>query len=424
VNVRVVGTNTLRQANNGKQFIKAARQALGHPIEIIAGREEARLIYLGVAHTIYDDANKRMVIDIGGGSTEVIIGKGFEVLERESFYIGCVNMTRRFFESGEITAKAMNKAILAVRQEIESVEANYNKVGWDLVIGASGTIHSINDIVTKFGWSSSEITRQSLTQLKEETIKVGRIDALNFTGLSSNRKPVFPGGLAVLCGMFEGFKIEQLSVSDGALREGLLYDLIGRLHDADTRDNTISFLASRYNVDNEQANRVKNTAVKLFKKMQAPWELDEINSLKFIEWAAEIHEIGIAIAHAQYQRHGAYLIANSDLAGFSREEQGKLALLVRAHRRKYPLLELDNINPDEKDNLLRLCILLRLAVLLNRSRLYASLPHIEIKAKDRKITLEFPWQWLDNNPLTRTDLELEAGYMKSIGFKLSFGQQD
>ncbi|NNE38072.1 MAG: Ppx/GppA family phosphatase, partial [Gammaproteobacteria bacterium] len=212
VNVRAVGTNTLRQANNGKKFIKAARHALGHPIEIIAGREEARLIYLGVAHTIYDEADKRMVIDIGGGSTEIIIGKGFNVLARESFYIGCVNMTRRFFESGEITVKNMNKAILAVRQEIEAIQAGYKKLGWLNVIGASGTIHSINDIITNAGWSTSGITQDSLNLLKNEVLKVGKVQALSFNGLSSNRKPVFVGGLAVLCGMFEAFKIEQLRV--------------------------------------------------------------------------------------------------------------------------------------------------------------------------------------------------------------------
>lgn len=420
VNIRAVGTNTLRQANNGKKFIKAARQALGHPIEIIAGREEARLIYLGVAHTIYDETDKRMVIDIGGGSTEIIIGRGFDVLARESLYIGCVNMTRRFFESGEISVKSMNKAVLAVRQEIEAIEAQYKRLGWQNVIGASGTVHTINDIVTNAGWSNSGITQQSLDKLREEIIQAGKIESVSFNGLSSKRKPIFVGGLAVLCGIFEAFKIEQLSVSDGALREGLLYDLIGRLHDEDIRNNTIISLASRYNVDTEQADRVKATASKLFIQLGKDWNLDMKTGVKFVEWAAIIHEIGLAVAHAQYHRHGAYLIANSDLAGFSREEQEKLALLVRAHRRKYPLLELDNINPDEKDNILHLCILFRLAVLLNRSRLYVSLPQIDITTKDKKLHLVFPEQWLENNPLTRTDLDLEAGYIKAIGYKLTY----
>ncbi len=420
VNVRAVGTNTLRQANNNRKFLKAARKALGHPIEIIAGREEARLIYLGVAHTIYEETDNRMVIDIGGGSTEIIIGKGFEVLARESLYIGCVNMTRRFFESGKITTVNIHEAVLAVRQEIESIKAEYNKLGWRNVIGASGTIHSINDIVTNAGWSNSGITQQSLLRLKDEIIQTGNVDSLNLTGLSSKRKPVFIGGLAVLCGIFEAFKLEQLNVSDGALREGLLYDLIGREHDEDIRNNTISFLARRYNVDSEQADRVKGTATRLFDQLRDLWELDNKISLKFLEWAGEIHEIGLAVAHAQYHRHGAYLIANSDLAGFSRGDQEKLALLVRAHRRKYPLLELDNIGSDEKDKTIRLCILFRLAVLLNRSRLYVSLPNIDITTKNNKIHLAFPRQWLDSNPLTRTDLDQEAGYIKAIGYKLTY----
>jgi exopolyphosphatase / guanosine-5'-triphosphate,3'-diphosphate pyrophosphatase len=420
VNVRAVGTNTLRQANNGGKFIKAARLALGHKIEIIAGREEARLIYLGVANSIYDETDWRMVIDIGGGSTEIIIGKGFDVLERESFYIGCVNMTRRFFESGEINQKNMNMAVLAVRQEIESIMTKYRALGWNKVIGASGTIRSVNDIIMNAGWSTSDITQKSLTTLKDEVISLGNIEALNFNGLSSDRKPVFIGGLAILCGIFDAFKVQQLNVSDGALREGLLYDLIGRLHDKDIRDSTISSLANRYSVDTEQASRVKNTAIKLFEQLCVPWKLDKNIDLKFIEWAAEIHEIGLAIAHAQYHRHGAYLVANSDLAGFSREEQGKLALLIRSHRRKYPIDEIDNFILDDTDNIKRLCILIRLAILLNRSRLNVSLPQIEIKAKEFSLKLKFPENWVKNNPLTRTDLDLEARYIKAAGFKLTY----
>lgn len=420
VNVRAVGTNTLRQANNGHKFIKAAHQALGHKIEIISGREEARLIYLGVANTIYDETDRRMVIDIGGGSTEIIIGKGFDVLARESFYIGCVNMTRRFFSSGEINKKNMNMAVLAVRQEIESIMADYKGLGWNKVIGTSGTIRSINDIIMNTGWSTSDITQHSLKKLKDEVINLGTIEALNFNGLSSDRKPVFMGGLAILCGIFDAFEVQQLGISDGALREGLLYDLIGRLHDKDIRDSAIISLASRYNIDTEQASRVQNTAIKLFEQLCVPWKLDKKIDLKFIEWAAEIHEIGLAIAHAQYHRHGAYLVANSDLVGFSREEQGKLALLIRSHRRKFPIDEINNFVLDDTDNIKRLCILIRLAILLNRSRLYVSLPQIEIRAKEFALKLKFPENWLENNPLTRTDLDLEASYIKAVGFKLTY----
>jgi exopolyphosphatase / guanosine-5'-triphosphate,3'-diphosphate pyrophosphatase len=418
VNVRAVGTNTLRQANNGRRFLQQANKALGHPIEVIAGREEARLIYLGVAHSVFDDTNKRLVIDIGGGSTELILGKGFDVYKMESFYVGCVNMTQRFFESGDINKKSMAKAILAVRQELEPIQAAYETISWDKTIGASGTIQAINSIVTEKGWSSNGITRKALDLLKNEVIDLGNTNRIDLPGLPDNRRPVFVGGLAVLCGIFEAFKIDQLQISDGALREGLLYDLIGRFHDQDIRDRTISELARRYNIDAEQSERVRKTALHLFGQLITQWQLDINIDQKFIEWAAYIHEIGLSIAHAQYHRHGAYLIANSDIAGFSREEQGKLALLVRCHRRKFPLDELNLGSSEENNSLIKLCIILRLAILFNRSRLYASLPKIKLTTKKEKIILCFPEKWIEDNPLTKTDLDQEAGYFNTVGYNL------
>ena len=420
VNVRAVGTNTLRQANNGARFIKNARSALGHPIQIISGLEEARLIYLGVAHTVFDDTDKRLVIDIGGGSTELIIGKGFNIYQRESLYIGCVNMTRQFFDEGNITKKGMQKAILAVRRELASVKALYRAAGWIKAIGASGTILAINSIISNKGWSSNGITRDALMSLKDEVTRMGKSEQLKLQGLSDNRRPVFVGGLAVLCGIFEAFNMDQLIISEGALREGLLYDLIGRFHDKDVRDSTILELARRYSLDTEQAERVRITATMMFEQVMNKWKLERNIDLKYIEWGAYVHEIGLSIAHAQYHRHGAYLIANSDLAGFSQEEQGKLALLVRCHRRKYPIEELAIVQEEEKDRLIQLCILLRLAILLNRSRHDASLPDISLRADRETIRLQFPPDWLESNPLTRSDLENEASYMKGIGYNMIF----
>jgi exopolyphosphatase/guanosine-5'-triphosphate,3'-diphosphate pyrophosphatase len=418
VNVRAVGTNTLRQANNGIQFLNNANKALGHRIDIISGREEARLIYLGVAHSVFDDKDKRLVIDIGGGSTELIIGKGFDVYKMESFYVGCVNMTKRFFGSGKITNKSMHKAILAVRQELGAIHAGYESIGWINTIGSSGTIKAINTIVVNKGWCSSGVTRTALDTLKNEIIKFGEIDKINLLGLSESRRPVFVGGLAVLCGIFEAFGIEQLAISDGALREGLIYDLRGRFHDQDIRDKTVSEMANQYKLDSEQSERVLITALGFFEQLSTRWDLDDNIDKKFIEWAAYLHEIGLFIAHAQYHRHGAYLIANSDIAGFSREEQGKLAFLVRCHRRKFPLEELNLVSTEDKDKLIQLCLILRLAILFNRSRLYASLPKISLTTNNEKILLRFPTKWLDNNPLTKTDLEQEVGFIKSVGYKL------
>lgn len=420
VNVRAVGTNTLRQARNGGVFLSQAHDALGHPIEIIAGREEARLIYSGVAHSLYDETNKRLVIDIGGGSTELIIGRGFDTYYTESLYMGCVNMEQRFFEDGKIKAKKMRKAVLFAMQELESIETTYKKMGWDHALGSSGTIMTIQDVVQAQGWCDSGITASALTQLLEALIAIGDSALLNFTGLSERRKPVFASGVAILYGVFEALNLERMDVSEGALREGLLYDLIGRVHDEDIRDKTIMAVVQRYNVDMEQANRVRDTAENFFHQIKRDWELDEKTDLKLLLWGALIHEIGLSVAHNQYHRHGAYLTANSDLAGFSRQEQINLAMLVRSHRRKFPLEEFESIAYSMKGSVTRLCVLLRLAVVLHRSRSNSSLPEMRISVSKNRVNLDFPSDWLNKHPLTFVDLSTEEGFLQVADIKLLF----
>ena len=420
VNVRAVGTNTLRQARNGGFFLSQAHDALGHPIEIIAGREEARLIYSGVAHSLYDETNKRLVIDIGGGSTELIIGRGFDTYYTESLYMGCANMEQRFFEDGKIKAKKMRKAVLFAMQELESIETTYKKMGWDHALGSSGTIMTIQDVVQAQGWCDSGITASALTQLLEVLIAIGDSALLNFTGLSERRKPVFASGVAILYGVFEALNLERIDVSEGALREGLLYDLIGRVHDEDIRDKTIMAVAQRYNVDMEQANRVRDAAENFFHQIKKDWELDEKTDLKLLLWGALIHEIGLSVAHNQYHRHGAYLTANSDLAGFSRQEQINLAMLVRSHRRKFPLEEFESIAYSVKGSVTRLCVLLRLAVVLHRSRSNSSLPEMRISVSKNRVNLDFPSGWLDKHPLTFVDLSTEEGFLQAADIKLLF----
>ncbi len=420
LNVRAVGTNTLRQAQNGNVFLSQAYSALGHPVEIIAGREEARLIYLGVAHSLYDEANKRLVIDIGGGSTELVIGQGFDTYATESLHMGCVNIGQRFFDDGKIKAKKMRKAVLFARQELESIETAYKKTGWDSALGSSGTIIAVRDVVQAQGWCDSGITVSALTKLMEALIEIGDSASIDFAGVPERRKPVFASGVAILCGVFETLKLEQINVSEGALREGLLYDLIGRMHNEDIRDKTIEMVAQRYSIDTEQANRVRDTAEKLFHQVKTDWELDEKTDLKLLTWGALIHEIGLSIAHSQYHRHGAYLTANSDLAGFSRQEQMKLAMLVRSHRRKFPLEEFESIAVSTKTSVIRLCILLRLAVLLHRSRSNSDLPEIRIGVNKNRITLDSPSDWLKQNPLTLADLNTEQDFLQATDIKLIF----
>jgi len=419
-NIRAVGTNTLRQARNGAEFLAKANIALGHKIEIISGREEARLVYLGVANTIFNDIDKRLVVDIGGGSTELIIGKGFDTDITESLFMGCVNTSKRFFKDGEITAKRMRKAHIAALQELENVQAIYQAYGWDKAIGTSGTIRAILDVVIAEGWNDSVITPESLSVLKKSLITCGHIDKINFSTLASNRLPVFVGGVVVLAAVFEALEIVSMEYSEGALREGLIFDQIERQHDMDVRDRTVDRLMKRYSVDMDHAKRVEKTTKQIFKSVKSVWQLDKTEDLKMLRWAACLHEAGLAIAHNQYHKHAAYLLSNSDMPGFSRQEQNLLSVLVRLHRRKIAL-DLFNAVPEEvKKKLLKLIIILRLAVVLNRSRNVIKVPEINIKIKENTIELYFLEKWLSDHPLTEADLETEANYLSVTDYRLIF----
>jgi len=417
-NVRAVGTNTLRQARNGKTFLKKATQALGHSIEVISGREEARLIFLGIAYSNFNDAEQRLVIDIGGGSTELAIGRGYNAGLTESLYMGCVNMSERFFKSGEITAKKMRKAILAALQELESIETRYKHAGWESIYGSSGTILSIRDVIKARGSTESGISWGELTRLKDDVIAAGHYQNLKMEGLPPSRAPVFAGGVAILCAAFESLSIQQMNVSESALREGLLLDLMGRLQDQDVRDQTVADLMQRYNIDAGHAGRVQQTAVNCYRQLRDSWSLE--NNVKQLRWAALLHEIGLAIAHNQYHKHGGYLLHHSDLPGFSREEQLLLAFLVRCHRRKIAPEELQTLSDDIQQKALRLCIILRLAVVLNRGRSLNPLPEFRLTADDGNIQINFPDNWLAEHPLTGADLITEAEFLAAIKTTLNF----
>lgn len=420
-NIRAVGTNTLRQAKNSNAFLRKAGQALGHPVEIISGREEARLIFLGVAYSNFNDTEQRLVIDIGGGSTELAVGRGYHAKMVESLYMGCVNMSNRFFPSGEITAKKMRKAILFARQELEPLEIIYKRVGWDNVYGSSGTIQGVRDIINLSSNGEISIKPASLYRLKDDIVTTGHIDNLKFDGLPASRAPVLAGGVAVLCAAFEALNIDNMHVSDSALREGLVLDLIGRQHDQDIRDKTVDELMKRYNVDPEHAARIEQTALELFNKIAEKWSLDRDTDQKMLRWAAKLHEIGLAIAHSQHHKHAAYLIANSELAGFSREEQAMLAMLIRCHRRKFPAREEMVQLPEElHDKLYKLAVLIRLSVVINRGRTGQEHTGLNISVGDAYLKIDFPEEWLARHPLTEADLVTEADYLSVINFNLKF----
>ncbi len=418
--VRVVGTNTLRQARNAEVFLERARRVLGFEIEIVSGREEARLIYRGVAASVSGD-ERRLVIDIGGGSTEVIVGEGLEPLERESLHMGCVSWTRDYLAQAPLTDETWRRAVLAARAQLEPVEARLRAVGWERVLGASGTIRAVAKILHAMGGPAGRIQRKALQALTRRLVDEG-VSAL--PGLDSARAPVFPGGLAVLSALFQGLGLEEMEVADGALREGLLLDLVGRIYlHEDVRERSIADLQARYHVDQEQAERVRNTALTLWRRTAGSLGLDHPRWRRELEWAARTHEIGMDIAHSQYHKHGAYILEHADLAGFSRQEQLRLAALVRLHRRKFAITVLDAMgDKKERRAVLRLGLLLRLAVLFHRARspLALDLDRCGIEARKGRLELVFPQGWLGEHPLTRADLEQEASYLAAIKWELSF----
>ncbi len=419
-NVRAVGTNTLRQARDTESFLASAEAALGHPIQIISGREEARLIYMGVAHSTAQDEGRKLVVDIGGGSTEVIIGRHFEPLITESLYMGCVGMSRRFFAEGVIDATQMRHAVLAARQELEHVEKTFLDIGWDVAIGSSGTIRNVGEVIVNQEWSRKGITAKALSKLRHAVVDAGSVDKLDFPGLQPERAPVFPGGVAVLTAVFEGLEIKRMTVADGALREGLLYDLIGRLGYGDVRGATIDDWCRRYRVDDAQSRRVAATAAALLDRTAGAWELSKKSFSQLLVWAARLHEIGLDIAHSQYHKHGAYVIGNADLAGFSRQEQAEIAALVRVHRRKFAGEDFDPLPKRQRARLLRLAVLLRVAVALHRGRYDLDLDGLEVDAKADSLSLAFPPGWLEDHPLTAADLSREQAYLKDAGVTLRF----
>jgi exopolyphosphatase/guanosine-5'-triphosphate,3'-diphosphate pyrophosphatase len=415
--VRVVGTNALREARNRAVFIRRAEEILGHQVEVISGREEARLIYLGVSHSIADTPNKRLVADIGGGSTEFIIGQLFEPLLRESLQMGCVSYTQRFFKDGKITAARYAQAYTAARLELMGIENALRRISWEEAVGASGTIKAVGLTIKAAGLSNGEVTSEGLAWLKRKMFKAGEVEKLDLEGIKPDRRAIFPSGLAILEAIFDACDITLMSHSEGALREGVLYDLLGRYQHEDVRERTLNSFMERYHVDQDQVARVEAKALSALKKVAKDWQLEEEWHCDMLRWAAKVHEVGLDIAHYHYHKHGAYLVEHSDLAGFSRRDQEMLALLVRGHRRNIPKDKFADFAEDGTP-LIRLCVLLRFAILFHHIRGIQEMPEVQLKASDSSLEIIFPSGWLEQNPLTQADFEAEAEWLKRINLEL------
>lgn len=412
--VRAVGTNALRVAKNAPQFLREARATLGFPIEVISGREEARLIYLGVAHSLPASAQRRLVLDIGGGSTEFIIGTGLEPLLTESLYMGCVSYSLKYFPEGRIDKSRMKAAELAASQELATLVKEYRDAGWDEAVGSSGTARSLENILRANELADEGLTREGLQRLKNLLLKTEEADPDRIAGLRPNRAPVLPGGLAIMIAAFDALGLEAIKVSAGALRHGVLYDLLGRVQHRDMREATVAQFMRRYHVDAAQAERVRALALKIYDGLTPGADREDDPDRLMLEWAARLAETGLSIAHAAYHKHSAYVLSNADMPGFSRMEQARLARIVLAHRGKLRKVQDAGFEPTDW----RLVFALRLASLILRSRTDAKLPFLRVAADSGGFAIDLPQSWLDENPLSADALEAEAGHWKSVDLKL------
>ncbi len=405
--VRAVATNTLRVAKNAPQFLAQAEAALGFPIEVIAGREEARLIYLGVAHTLANPRTQQLVVDIGGGSTEFIVGRNFAPLRLESLYMGCVSHSLKYFPRGHVAKHAFKEAELAARKELQTIVAAYRETGWEEAVGSSGTAKAIVDLLELNGLNDEGapgITLGGIEKLKSILLRVGEIDSLHLDGLRADRLPVLPGGLSIMSAVFKEFSLERMIFSEGALRLGVLYDLLGRYHHDDQREATVGQFMQRYEVDRRQASRVSQSAFALQQQLQPDNGAEAQADAQFLVWAARLHEIGISVAHSSYHKHSAYILANADMPGFSKMDQGRLSRIVLAHRGK--LERVQALTREPRDWLLIFCM--RLAALLHRARDDTPLPPIEVAIAERGFHLSVDDAWLTVSPLTAAALEEET----------------
>lgn len=422
--IRVVGTNTLRRMQQSSAFLRAAEKALGCPVEVISGVEEARLIYEGVAHDLVGVDEKRLVVDIGGGSTELIVGTGMRPKQMESVHMGCVSFTQRYFADGKISPRQLMRARRAAAAEIEFLEARYRNFGWQRAIGASGSVRSVWRVAQELGFGADHISLDAIDAIHGKLSKLSELRDIKFSGLREDRRAVFAGSFSVLAGIFDALYIERMEISDRALREGVIYDLIGRNSDHDIREKTVQRMMSRFGIDTEQATRVERVARRLFDCVADKWGLSAETEWPPLRWAAALHELGLVISHSGFHKHGAYMLAKADMHGFSRRDQLIVAALVRVHRGRMANETFADLPSPWSELGMNVALILRLAVLLCRSRqALPQLDDIQLEVSKKRIILHLPPNWLEQHPLTEADVDVETGRFADAGWKLKLVDQ-
>ena len=413
--VRVVATNTLRLARNIDDILPRFEAALGFAIEVISGQEEARLIFSGISNELPPSHNRRLMVDIGGGSTEIIIGKELRPLHLSSLPMGCVSYTQRFFPDGRITAVRLELAMLAARRELEAISRQYRRTGWQEAYGSSGTAKGLLAVLQDGNMSKKGITMAGMKLLKEKLITDGEVRLDELAGLKPDRAVVLGGGLAIMMAVFQELGVKTMLSGEGALRVGVLYDLLGRDSLHDKRDETVRQFMKRHQVDAGQAARVKQIALELFDQLPLNGDPDKADLLQALGWAADMHEVGLSIAHADYHRHSAYILEHADMPGFSRDDQELVALLALGHLGK--LGKLLDLEPTRGQWLTLLC--LRLAVLLSRRRENSDYVPLQLHAEDCQIVISTDKAWLQQHALSEYSLQRERQEWAKAGFDIA-----
>jgi exopolyphosphatase/guanosine-5'-triphosphate,3'-diphosphate pyrophosphatase len=394
--VRAVATQTLREARNRDAFLARAHEVLGFPIDVISGREEARLIYQGVAHLLPQSDERRLVVDIGGRSTELILGHGFDAEVMESYRVGSVAWSMKYFPHGQFTEKAFEQADVAAQAVLEEALEAYTPARWDVAYGSSGTIGAVGDVLAAAGWEAGTITREGLDWLREQLLAARSADRVRLEGLKDDRRPVVGGGLSVLRALFELLGIERMQPAQGALRHGVLYDLLSReAPETDVRSATVERFALKFEADAAQARRVGRVAVQMLRQLRAGESRAELaRHERKLGWAAQLHEIGSLISHSDYHKHGAYILDNADAPGFAQPELHRLSLLVLGHRGKLRKLEADF----EDELFVQQLLALRLAVILCHARREPDLAGMELQMRGRQFVLALRPDWAQAFP--------------------------
>ncbi len=416
--IRVVGTQALRQAKNRTQFTQAAERILGVPVDVIYGREEARLVYLGVAHTVADDARSRLVIDIGGGSTEFIIGERFEPKQLESLQMGCVSYTDRFFSHGRLSKARFKRAYDQACIEVSHIKRLFPPHRWEEAVGSSGTLQAIEAILADLGLSEAGIQRSSLLKLKRHLLQFDTMEAIQLPSLVDKRRGVIAAGIAIALAIMDVLEIADMRTSAGALREGVIYDLVGRLNHEDVRERSVNAMLNRYSADPIAATFVSQQANFLARACQQVWNLRN-EDIDMLRWAALCHDLGATISQKSYRHHSAYFILHADMPGFSQHEQSFMASLVANHRGKLERSLTHQWSGTERTTLKRLLVLLRLAILLKYVDGDETRPTFSAIPSDDSLLLIAAEGWWANHPLTRWEIAQQKPTFKRLGISVS-----